>query len=302
MLTELAGWLDILACPSCRGALKRQGDGVLACPACPEQFPVSQGILSLIPKHRDAELEAHTRNYSQARRDEGWRPMTPRELAALPDGSPDGYPPLYWEVRRQTFEAFTRFLRQEGPTPGAGPAADLGAGTGWLAHRLAGYGYRTLALDASLDPDFGLGASALYRTSCPERFLPVQGDLAFPPLRQACFGLVVFNASLHYARPLGRTLQRAAEALRPGAYLVILDTPIARQPQPGSRLGDRHLGRRELEGALQDAGLQPRYVHIRRGPRWHAYRLRAALQGDAPFSFPMVVGATSAKSSGRGGS
>jgi hypothetical protein len=100
----------------------------------------------------------------------------------------------------------------------------------------------------------------------------------------------VFNASLHYARDLAATLHRAARALRPGGSLIVLDTPIAARPRPGYRTGDRHLGRHELDAALQSCGLQSRQLRIRRGTRWHAFQLRSALRGNAPFSFPMVIG------------
>ena len=254
MTADRSEWLHLLACPTCGGALRRQGQDVLACPACPQRFPVTGGIPSLIPQDRRVELEAFSRTYHRTRRREGWRPMGRVELLLLPDGSPKGYPPPYWKVRRQTFETFTRLLRKEVPAPQAGPMADLGAGVGWLAHRLAQAGYQTIAIDASL----------------------------------------------HYAPCLGGALQRAADALRPGGRLIILDTPITGSPRPGSGIGDRHIGRQELDRALREAGLQPRHVPVQQGLRWHAYRLRAALKGDPSFSFPMVVGTSPARTDADG--
>jgi SAM-dependent methyltransferase len=171
-----------------------------------------------------------------------------------------------------------------------GPVADLGAGTGWLSFRLAQAGYRVLAVDASLDDAFGLGAAAPYLATSGERLLLAQGNLEHPPLYRARWSLVVYNASLHYAHDLQATLARAVSALLPRGRIIVLDTPIARRPVPGTGRGDRHLGRRELEETLAGAGLSVRWLRMYRGPRWWAFRLKAWLRRSAPFSFPIVVG------------
>jgi SAM-dependent methyltransferase len=167
-------------------------------------------------------------------------------------------------------------------------AADLGAGTGWLSFRLARAGYRVLAIEASLNGDFGLQAAEVYRAQAPEQLLPVQGDLEHPPLAQGKTSLLLLNASLHYANDLARTLQRAAATLRPKGCLVVIDTPVARRPQPGTGMGDRHLGREELEHALLSAGLLPCWIRIPRSWRWWVRQLKAKLAGDALFSFPII--------------
>ena len=71
MRTDL---LDILACPVCRGALTLNAEtiapddapdagevltGTLTCRACPEAYPISDGIPNLLPPDlRDAEAAA----------------------------------------------------------------------------------------------------------------------------------------------------------------------------------------------------------------------------------------------------
>lgn len=66
--------LNILACPVCRGALILEAEiialddtpdagevltGTLTCPACPETYPISDGIPNLLPPDlRDAEAVA----------------------------------------------------------------------------------------------------------------------------------------------------------------------------------------------------------------------------------------------------
>jgi SAM-dependent methyltransferase len=234
-------------------------------------------------------LDRFSRRYRDARRQEGWQSIPEEVALILPYASPSSHPPLYWRVRRQSYRALTSWLSQDGPSPKVGPAADLGAGTGWLAYRLADLGYRALALEASPDQEFGLGASAIYRAKMPSRFLPVQGDLDNPPLQREKLGLAIFNASLHYTKDLNRTLCLAVECLRPGGWLVILDTPIARHPRPGTGRGDRHLGRGELQQALEARGLDPRWIPVTRGIRWCIHRAKVWLKRDPLFSFPMIV-------------
>ena len=286
-----------MGCPLCRGPLRLDGES-LRCPACGHRFPVQNGVPSLVRREDAAALADFSRRYREARLREGWRPLAAEQALALPYGAPPGYPPLYWEVRRQSYEALMDLLSRQGPPPEAGPVADLGAGTGWLAHRLAGAGYRVLAVEASLERDFGLGAAAVYLTAPRPPFLPVQADLEHPPLRRGRLSLAVFNASLHYARDLEGTLRRTAEALHGGGWLVVLDVPITRQPGPGGAPDDGHrsprrsrrsLDRWELEEALVAAGLRPRWVPIRRGPRWWAHQAKTWLKREARFSFPMMI-------------
>lgn len=296
-MAGVTAWLDVLGCPYCRGPLRADDDS-LFCPACDQRFPIRNQIPSLVRRDDAAALADFGRRYREARLQEGWRPLTSEQALALPYGSPPGYPPLYWQVRRQSYEALMDLLSDQGPAPEGGPVADLGAGSGWLAHRLAREGYRVAALEASLQRNFGLRAASVYLTAPSPPFLPIQGDLDHPPLQQEKLSLAVLNASLHYARDLETTLRRTAEALVEGGRLVILDTPIAQRsespPHPTharpSNGRPRHsLGRRELERALMAAGLSPRWVPVRRGPRWWVYQARTWLKGEARFSFPMVV-------------
>ena len=233
-------------------------------------------------------LREFARQYREDRLREGWQPLTREQAMGLPYSKPAGTPAIYWEVRRQSFCALMGVLAREGPAPAHGPAADLGAGTGWLSYRLAQIGYQVLAVDASRDADWGLGAAEQHYL--PQvHFQPVLGDLQHPPLLAGNLGLIVFNASLHYASDLEATLLRAARALKPLGRMIILDTPIARRPRPGTGRGDRHLGRQELKQALLAAGLSPRWISVRRGARWWSRQVIASLRRDAIFSFPIVV-------------
>lgn len=287
MLTE--AW-DALGCPYCGGALApMEEDGeAMRCLACGKGFAVKGGIPSLQRREDADKLARFAEQYQEARLGEGWQQLTPEQARKLPYGQPPGYPPLYWEVRRQSFCTLMRLLARQGPSSADGPAADLGAGFGWLGYRLAELGYQVVALEASRDESFGLGAAEQYYGS-EMPFVLIQGDLNHLPLQFGRWALVIFNASLHYAADLERTLGRAAQALRKDGWLVVLDTPISRRPRPGTGRGDRHLSRPELDAALATAGLRPCWIKVRRGPRWQSHQLRAWLRRDPVFSFPIIA-------------
>lgn len=282
--------LEIVGCPHCQGRLDAPDGSTDAwhCPTCSQQFAAAGQIPVLLREEDVAHFDRFARQYREARRQEGWPPLTLEQALALPYSQPAGYPPLYWEVRRQSFCTLAGILAREGPTPAQGAAADLGAGHGWLSYRLADLGYTVLAVDANRDSDWGLGAAERHYLPHPRLFL-AQGDLEHPPLQAGRLGLILLNASLHYAMGLEGTLRRIARALQPGGRLVVLDTPIARRARPGTGRGDRHLGRQELQDALLAAGLTPRWVRVRRGVRWHWHQAKAWLRGDAGFAFPLVL-------------
>jgi SAM-dependent methyltransferase len=283
-------WQDGMGCPYCQARLEVGGEAgdLLRCSGCGEQFPVAGGIPTLLRREDAARFERFSEEYRQARLVEGQVRQSPEQARALPYGQPPGYSALYWQVRRESFCALMAILAREGPDPVYGPAADLGAGFGWLSYRLAQAGYRVLAVEASRDEQFGLAAAQAYYGPLPAMHL-LQGDLEHPPLRVGRLGLVVLCASLHYARDLEGTLGRCARALRPTGRLVILDTPVAKRPRPGTGRGDRHLGRQELDSALVAAGLEPRWLSVRRGAGWWIHQAKAWLKRQPRFSFPMIV-------------
>ena len=284
-----ADWLDVIGCPSCQHALHfDNGYGsALACHTCSSQYPIQNERPVMLGEGDLEVLTEFNRQYKSRRLKEGWRPLTAEQFLALPFGRPPGYPTIYWQVRRQSYDALRSFLTKQGPLPAMGPVADLGAGNGWLSYNLARCGYRVMAVDSSIEEPFGLGAADSYLAH--KTFLVVQGDLNQPPLQAGKFSLVLFNASLHYAKDLYASLRRTVQALLPEGRVVILDSPMARKPRSGSGAGDRHLGRQELQDVLVAAGLRPHWISIRRGPRWWVMQLSRMARGKSPFSLPMIV-------------
>lgn len=82
-------------------------------------------------------------------------PTDPACVRALPERDLTGSHPDIWRIRA----ASTRVLfAQIALWPGE-LVLDLGAGNGWLSHRLASAGSRVLAVDLSNDGLDGLGAA-----------------------------------------------------------------------------------------------------------------------------------------------
>ena len=128
----MEGWWEVVGCPYCQSALQPgDSEGLsLRCLGCAYQFPVRGRIPVLLRGEDTPRLTQFSNHYRRARLEEGWRPISPEQALALPYILPPGYPVLYWEVRRRGYLALTRYLGEEGPSPDAGPVADMGAGIG----------------------------------------------------------------------------------------------------------------------------------------------------------------------------
>jgi SAM-dependent methyltransferase/uncharacterized protein YbaR (Trm112 family) len=295
---KVANWLSVFACPVCRGTLDLEPDS-LSCTGCRTQYPLRDNTVHLVPPTEVERLDAMAEEYRKMRLADGWRPMTPVQQQMLPEAGPAGYDSLYWRVRRESLAALKHAVPLRDNHHNVGIAADIGSGTGWLAYRLTTYGYRTIALDASIDEDFGLGGCEIYRKLCDGRLIAVRGDLGYLPFQKGSLHLAVYNASLHYADDIHATLSQARQSLAPTGLLVVMDTPVSRTPRQGRRLGSRHVTRSEVEYALKSAGLSPRWLSVSRGIPWFVHQLRTLVRGKPLFTFPLVIASPAGEHAGR---
>jgi SAM-dependent methyltransferase len=210
-----------------------------------------------------------------------------------------------WAVRARSWEAFEAWVlrpaRARADVRAAGPLRllDLGAGNGWLAHRAALAGAECLALDLRCDSVDGLGA-----TPAGSPIERVTASFEELPLRDASFDIVVFNAALHYAEQLSRALREARRVARPGARIVVLDSPFYSSAEAGeAMLREKRRDAERRFGARADALLaiafveyltRERLAEASRGlalgawarhrvwyPLWYELRgVRALLRGD----------------------
>lgn len=155
-----------------------------------------------------------------------------------------------WAVRARTFDAFVERV----VTPMARAAArplrvlDLGAGNGWLCHRLALQACDCVAVDIRDDCVDGLGAASTFLEHA--RFDCFVAPFDEVPVADGFADLTIFNASLHYATDLHASLAEAARATRRGGTIAILDSPFyAREDDGAAMVAEKHRRAGERFGA-----------------------------------------------------
>jgi SAM-dependent methyltransferase len=235
------GSVWVLACPVCRTIL---GSG--PCPGCGRVWSCVDGIWRFLPSEREAVYAPFLRDYTRIRHAEGRGSEDPEHYLRLPDCDPSHPIAWQWQMRRRTWEAFQRRV-----LPGLGPKiVDLGAGVGWLSHRLAKLGRQPCAVDVSVDDRDGLAAARHYQPDWPR----LQAELDRLPLADGQADAAVFNASLHYSADYAATLHEALRVLKPGGSLVILESPVYRKEESGQRMvAERHADFERRFGTRSDA-------------------------------------------------
>ncbi len=223
-----------LACPSCRQDLgplaSHRGRGEVRCPSCALVAPCIEGIWRFLPPAGAARFAPFLADYTRIRQAEQRGSDDPAYYLGLPDCPRDHPIAAQWALRRRTYAAFTRrVLRRLGSGL---RVADLGAGVGWLSHRLAQLGHHPMAVDLTTDDRDGLGAGRHYRPAWPR----VQAEFDRLPLAAEAADLVIFNASLHYSTDYEVTLAEALRVLAPGGTVAIFESPIYRHPESGRRM------------------------------------------------------------------
>jgi len=273
-------WLPRFSCPDCRTELLETGFERYACAHCGRVFDRRGGVWRFLAATPGAHLEPMIRQARIAGQRGGRRPAPADYYRRLPTVPPSDPQAREWQVRRETYHHLLGHVLATGPSPMR--IVDLGAGTGWLSHRLTVLGHDAVAVDAIDDDVDGLGATQLYATGFPT----VQADFDALPFAEAQFDLVVFNRSLHYAADTAATLERAHRLLAPGGALVVMDSPMFR----GEVHGAERLTFARLAGVAERLALRPQFVPSR-GP--FGWRLRRGVahvrHRQAPASFGLWV-------------
>ena len=305
-----------MACPNCGSPLQLQSPAVAACQAghhdlCEERiWRCEERIWRFLPPTIDAQQQAFEHAYRQVRRREGWGSKDPSYYTSLPFRDISGRWPEIWRVRAVSFRALERCVVAGAERRATGPLriVDLGAGNGWLSHRLALRGHEVMAVDLSADPLDGLGAHVHY----PEEsnFLPVQASFDHLPLSAAQVDLIVFNGSLHYSSNYRASLGEALRVLAPSGRLVIMDSPIYRHRRSGEAMmaeKEAELARhqsaadtkgtegfltyRELDRLQRDLGLAWQLHRPFYGVDWLLLPWKNRLLGRRePMRFRLIVG------------
>lgn len=170
-------------------------------------------------------LDLFARAYARHRADEG-RAYGEPTIVQLPYLT-TGPHAAQWAIRARTYERFMTKVLRPAAARSRHPlnVLDLGAGNGWLSHRIALEGHRATALDIRDDVIDGLGAAMPLARRVP-RLQCVVASFEAIPLADGSADITLFNASLHYATDLHAVLEEAKRVTREGGHIAILDSPF----------------------------------------------------------------------------
>jgi 2-polyprenyl-3-methyl-5-hydroxy-6-metoxy-1,4-benzoquinol methylase/uncharacterized protein YbaR (Trm112 family) len=243
-------FLELLACPRCRGPL-REDDGALLCRACDEWYPVKDGIADL-REEADARTDAVRAFYTES---------------PFPN-----YPPndsLSSLRSRASRSEFARLLDRA--VPGDARVVEVGCGTGQMSLFLATADRLVVGADltrASLE----LGAEAARRWDV-DRVRFVETDLRAPGLAKGAFDVVLSSGVLHHTPDPRASFRSVAELAKPGGIVVLgLYNSYARFPHLLRRAVGRMTGlrwipfdpvlrARDAEPERRKAWLRDQYIH-----------------------------------------
>jgi HemK-related putative methylase len=297
-----------LVCPQCRGPLEWLDADTLGCPIDQHTFQRRDGIWSMLSRERAAYFGPFMRDYETIRRAEARGSDNPDYYRNLPFSDLTGAFSEDWRIRATSYRTLLERVVQPLERQLGRPLQilDIGAGNGWLAHRLARRGHDVAAVDLLTNAFDGLGAHIHYETP----FTPVQAEFDRLPFATGSVDLVVFNGALHYSTSYQTTLSEALRVLQPAGRLAVLDSPVYRHAASGDAMvrereaefvrrygfasnaipSENYLTYRRLDELAATLGLEWRLSEPFYGLEWSLRPWRAKLRRRRePAKFLLIV-------------
>src|SRR6201996_33092 len=140
--------------------------------------------------------------------------------------------------------------------------ADLGAGEGWLSQLLARRAEKVIAVDNS-PKMVAFGRAESKKKGIPNLEYRL-GDLSDPPIPAHSVDIAILSQALHHAANPQQAVAAAANLLRKGGRLIVLDLNQHHFDQARELYGDHWLGfgEADLRGWMTDAGLRDVEVQL----------------------------------------
>ena len=217
-----------LVCPRCKSQLESISIDELHCSQDGLTFHKVDGIWRFLLPKREETYARFIHDYETVRRSEGRGSTDEFYYRTLPYHSTSD-----WKIRSASFDTFVKQVLA--PIEKTGKhlrIVDMGAGNGWLSHRLASRGHEVAAVDLTINDFDGLGCYRFYDSS----FIPVQAEFDHLPFPDRSIDMILYNASLHYSVNYEQTLREALRALDVDGKLIVLDSPVYRDAGSGSSM------------------------------------------------------------------
>ena len=227
-----------LVCPSCQGVLALTEEG-WKCEIESIVFKNEDGTPDFVlPRRREA-ITQFLSVYETIRRSEGWGSNDIEYYHQLPYKDIKGKHSNIWKIRSKTFDVFLQdLIRTHAHNL---RILDLGAGNCWLSKRLADKGHKVVAVDICTDSLDGLGVAHRLELDSHSRIKCIRAEYDYLPFPDECFDIIIFNASLHYARDPYATLLNTLRLLSQGGSVYVLDSPIYSNARSGQSMIDERL-------------------------------------------------------------
>lgn len=292
-------WTPRFACPECDRPL---ASGAPVTCACGQAYKAHNGTHVFLTSSRRLAAQAFAGQYRRVRALDGHQRVVQECWTDLPR-VPRTHPAAgEWRIRCESYERLRRSVLGRSRRR----VLDLGAGSGWLASRLATEGHDLVALDRWDDETDEVALHA--HEGRP--IVRVQADFDALPFLPGQFDLVVFGASLHYAPDPARTVAGAVRMLAGGGVLAVMDSPMFARATHGEAmvtaqaaslssecgLGDVHrsgagyLTFDALDSAARGVGRHGQFLPSRGSLPWRVRRSVSRLRlGRAPAAFGLWV-------------
>jgi len=304
-VTEVSRWQGI--CPDCKSGIGELiwPAKVKTCPQCSVSILVPQGIYRLINNQQLLQYDRFLNDYTMIRHAEGRGSHSVDYYMRLPESDKSDPLAWQWRIRNTSYQWFLSEILSNVNSPLR--IVDLGAGVGWLSHKLAEQKHHPVAIDLSVDSLDGLSASTHYGGTWPR----IQAEFDHLPLADNQADMIIYNASLHYSTDYHTTFQEALRILRNDGRIVIMDTPIYQKEASGEQMKtekhdqfERQFGIRSdsvnsieymtwdrLNQLGSELGLKWHIVKPWYGWRWALRPLAARIKGKRkPSCFAIITG------------
>lgn len=219
-------------CPACSEEVdynKQLSEKSATC-LCGNQIDINYFIPDFLTPDRRKYFDKFLKSYLSIRHLEGRAELTVKEYNNLPyveAGTPLAW---QWYIRAKSYEALKKLLLRM--IPEGAKILDLGAGNGWLCNRLNKLGYDSLAVDVNIDEFDGLRAIQTYGAHLPS----IRCEFDNLPVENNTVDAVIFNASFHYVANAAATLSNIMRIIKPGGFLIIMDSPVYKARSSGDEM------------------------------------------------------------------